>query len=161
MKLSPQECAEVADCAQTTLDAERHRNHPRCVVCGDTNARGLRLDFTVAADGSVSAVFRCEDSFEGYAGIVHGGVVSSLLDGAMTNCLFARGIMAVTAELTVRFQRLLRVGEPARVRAWITRSSPHLHFLTAEITQSGSVAATARAKFRQSHDPPLQAQETT
>jgi uncharacterized protein (TIGR00369 family) len=131
------------------------------VVCGDTNARGLRLDFTVAADGSVSAVFRCENSFEGYAGIVHGGVVSSLLDGAMTNCLFARGIMAVTAELTVRFKHLLRVGEPARVRAWITHSSPHLHFLAAEITQSGSVAATARAKFRQSHDPPLQAQETT
>jgi uncharacterized protein (TIGR00369 family) len=161
MKLPPQEYVEAAGPAQTTLNAVRRRNHPRCMVCGDANARGLRLDFTAAADGSVSAVFRCEDSFEGYAGIVHGGVVSSLLDGAMTNCLFARGIMAVTAELTVRFQRLLRVGKPARVRAWITRSSPHLHFLAAEITQSGSVAATARAKFRQSHDPYLQAQETT
>jgi acyl-coenzyme A thioesterase PaaI-like protein len=161
MKLPPQEYIEAAGSAQTTLEAERHRNHPRCLVCGDTNGRGFQLNFTVAADGSVSAVFQCEESLEGYAGIVHGGVVSCLLDGAMTNCLFARGIIAVTAELTVRFQRLLRVGEPARVRAWITRSSPHLHFLAAEITQSGSVAATARGKFRRLHDPPLQTQETS
>jgi uncharacterized protein (TIGR00369 family) len=138
MKLPPQEFALVAGAAQTMLDAERRRNHPRCMVCGDANGHGLRLDFTVAADGSVSAVFQCEESLEGYAGIVHGGMVSSLLDGAMTNCLFARGIVAVTAELTVRFQRSLRVDEPARVQAWITRSNPHLHFLAAEITQSGS-----------------------
>jgi uncharacterized protein (TIGR00369 family) len=160
MKLPPQESAPVAAATQTTLETQRRRVHRHCLVCGDFNARGLQLNFTAEADGSVSAVFHSEDSLEGYAGIVHGGVVSSLLDGAMTNCLFACGIVAVTAELTVRFQRSLRVGEPAQVRAWITRSTPHLHFLAAEITQSGSVAATARGKFRRPPDSPLPTQET-
>lgn len=156
-----EEPQESVNAAQDVLDAHRRRVHPRCVVCGDSSGRGFQLDFTVADDGSVSAVFPCDDSFQGYAGIIHGGVVASLLDGAMTNCLFARGIVAVTAELTVRFQHLLRVGEPARVRAWITRSTPHLHFLAAEITQSGSVAVRARAKFRPQHDSDFQAQEIT
>jgi acyl-coenzyme A thioesterase PaaI-like protein len=143
------------------LDAERRRHHPHCVVCGSANGHGLHLSFSAGADGSVSAVFQCEESLEGYAGIVHGGMVSSLLDGAMTNCLFSHGIAAVTAELSVRFQNLLRIGEPARVRAWITRSTPHLHFLAAEITQSGQVAATACAKFRRPLNLPSQGQETS
>jgi uncharacterized protein (TIGR00369 family) len=159
MKTPLQEPTREAGATQRRLEAERHLNHPHCVVCGNTNGHGLHLDFAAAADGSVSAVFQCEESLEGYAGVVHGGMVSSLLDGAMTNCLFARGIVAVTAEITVRFQRLLRIGEPAQVRAWVTRSTPHLHFLAAEITQSGSVAATARAKFRRPPNSPSQGQE--
>jgi len=141
--------------AQSTLDAKRRRHHPHCVVCSHANRHGLRLTFAAGDHGSVSAVFPCANSFEGYAGVVHGGIISSLLDGAMTNCLFARGIAAVTAELTVRFRRLLRIGERARVRAWITRSTPHLYFLAAEITQSGKVAATAQAKFRRLQNPIL------
>jgi acyl-coenzyme A thioesterase PaaI-like protein len=161
IKPLPKECPDATASAQATLDAERRQNHPRCVVCGETNARGIGLDFAVAADGSVSTVFDCELSWEGYAGVVHGGVVASLLDGAMTNCLFARGITAVTAELTVRFRSLLRIGVPAQVKAWITRTTPHLHILNAEITQSGCVAASARGKFRQSPDLGIQTLETT
>jgi acyl-coenzyme A thioesterase PaaI-like protein len=36
--------------------------------------------------------------------MLHGGVISSILDGTMTNCLFAHGTVAVTAELRVRFR---------------------------------------------------------
>ena len=63
---------------------DRARLHPRCVVCGDEQAHGLGLTFVPSADGrGVEAVFDCRGRVEGYAGLVHGGVVSMLLDGAM------------------------------------------------------------------------------
>jgi acyl-coenzyme A thioesterase PaaI-like protein len=66
------------------------------------NGRGLRLKCRLSADGSVQATFDCNGTYEGYANILHGGVASALLDGAMTNCLFAHGHPGVTAEITVR-----------------------------------------------------------
>ncbi len=98
-------------------------------------------------DGSVQARFNCDKVFEGYANVLHGGVVSSLLDGAMTNCLFAHGHPGVTAELTVRFRHPVRTGEAVTVRAWIERCFPHLHVLRAELVQNGQLVATARGKF--------------
>ena len=65
----------------------------------------LGLEFRVLADGSVTASFDCGESFDGYGGMLHGGVVSAIADGAMTNSLFAYGIAAVTAELNVRFRQ--------------------------------------------------------
>ena len=59
---------------------------------------GLGLRFEPQADGSVAAYFACAPNYQGYPGRLHGGVVSMLLDAAMTNCLFARGIQAVTGE---------------------------------------------------------------
>jgi uncharacterized protein (TIGR00369 family) len=132
----------------------RDSMHPNCVLCGLANGRSLRLHFTVCDDGSVSALFGCHDVFEGYAGQLHGGVITSLLDGAMTNCLFARGISAVTAELNVRFRHPVVSGESATVRAWVERSSSPLHVLRAEIVQADKVRAAALGKFMERRASP-------
>ena len=121
--------------------------HPNCVVCSPGNDRSMRLKFAASDGGGVQARFECSSAFEGYAGILHGGVVASLMDGAMTNCMFARGVLAVTAELTVRFRHPVVTGTPATVRAWIERSSPPRHLLKAEIVQGAQVKATAAGKF--------------
>jgi uncharacterized protein (TIGR00369 family) len=107
----------------------------------------MRLTFAASDDGNVQAKFDCGSAFEGYTGMLHGGVVASLMDGAMINCLFARGILAVTAELTVRFRHPVVTGTPATVRAWIERSSGPRHLLKAEIKQSTQLKATAVGKF--------------
>lgn len=39
--------------------------------------------------GGVSTVFRGDALLEGYPGLVHGGIICALVDGAMTNCLFS------------------------------------------------------------------------
>ena len=67
-----------------------HYCHPSCVVCGTRNAGGLGLRFREEADGSVVASFPCDSQYQGYPDRLHGGVVSMLLDAAMTHCLFAR-----------------------------------------------------------------------
>ena len=137
----------ITECAQDALHEIQAQVHTDCVVCGSANKRGLRLEFRTCEDGSVQARFECERAYEGYANVLHGGVVSTLLDGAMTNCLFAHGHHGVTAELSVRFRRPVRTGLPATVRAWIERLSPRLHVLRAELVQNEEPKATARGKF--------------
>jgi acyl-coenzyme A thioesterase PaaI-like protein len=85
--------------------------------------------------------------FEGYPDMLHGGIICALLDGAMTNCLFAHGHAAVTAELKVRFRHPVVTKRPARVRAWIAKTFHPLHEMVAELVQEEQVMATARAKF--------------
>jgi uncharacterized protein (TIGR00369 family) len=127
--------------------AVRRRHHPDCVVCGSRNARGLQLAFTRQADGSVSASFACDPAWTGYSGCLHGGVIAALLDGASTNCLFAHGHAALTAELIVRYREPVATGRPAVVRARLVESTRHLHYLQAELEQDGRVKATAKARF--------------
>ncbi len=122
--------------------------HPHCIVCSPANDRGLTVHYRPSRDSrGVIAEFPCDDDFEGYAGQIHGGVVCSLLDGAMVHCLFQLGCTAHTAELSIRFQRAVATGRPAVVRGWVTQSRGRLHTTAAEISQDGVVRAIARAKF--------------
>ena len=132
------------------------RIHKNCVVCGTSNDRGLHLQFLSLEDGSVQASFDCGKAFEGYAGSLHGGVISALLDGAMTHCIFAHGHAGVTAELKVRYRHPVVVDHIAIVRGRICRCSPPLYLMEAELLQDGQVKATATAKFM---DQPQLAEE--
>ncbi len=131
----------------TALARLQSAEHPTCIVCGDTNGTGLALDFHPSEPGAVEASFACDPRWQGYDGVLHGGTVCMLLDGAMTNCMFALGQSAVTAELKVRFRAPLRAGRAAAVRAWRESSCGMLHVLAAEVRQDDRVVATATAKF--------------
>ena len=107
----------------------------------------MHLEFTSLVDGRVRAFFDCDRAFEGYVGSLHGGVISALLDGAMTHCIFAHGHAGVTAELKVRYRHPVVTDHPATVRGRISRCSPPLYLMEAELLQDGQVKATAEAKF--------------
>lgn len=135
------------DPGRASLRSLRRDSHPGCFVCGPANGHGLGLEFRLGADGAVEASFACQGMFEGYPATLHGGIICALLDGAMTNCLFAHGHAGVTAELRVRFRHPVITDRPARVRAWIASSLRPLHELTAELVQAEQVMATACGKF--------------
>ena len=130
----------------------RKEAHPNCVVCGPKNEFGLRLEFDTLEDGSVQTYFGCDGKYEGFPGVLHGGVISSLLDGAMTNCLFAQGHTGLTGELKVRFRCPVATGRTSRIRAWIEISSPPFHVLKAELIQDQQVKARATGKFVEQAD---------
>lgn len=133
--------------APSLLERTRAEVHSRCFCCGREHPGGLRLEFRENADGSVTARFPCDHAFEGYPETLHGGVVAALLDSAMTNCLFSRGIVAVTAELTVRFVGPVQLDHPAEVTAVVTRTRGRLYYLRAELTQDQALKARADATF--------------
>ncbi len=138
--------------------------HANCVVCSSSNEHGLGLSFRSLPDGSVEAMFDCNRAYQGYLNVLHGGISSTLLDGAMTNCLFAHGIHAVTAELNIKFLHPIVCCQSVTVLAWISRSSSKLHLLAAELSQNGQIMATATGKFvriKEQPDPELIGVETT
>ena len=137
----------MAGPAQEVLDQTSRHAHPRCVVCTRVHQAGLGLRFTLQDDGCVEGCFNCKDTHQGYDGILHGGIAAALLDGAMTNCLFAHRVEAFTAGLTLRFRSAIKVGSPVTVRAWMSRAHKPLYKVQAELVQEGRVKATAAGKF--------------
>ena len=65
----------------------------------------------------------------------------------MTNCLMARGVVAVTADLRIRFRKPVDAGARATVRARLLESRHGLHVVEAELEQDGEVRATASGRF--------------
>lgn len=123
--------------------------HVNCLVCGARNPWSLRLGFRVGEPGTVRARFQAHPGLQGYEGILHGGVISGLLDAAMTHCLFHHGVRAVTADLHVRFLRPVPCEALLYVKAWLVSLRPPLYRVAAEIVHEQEVMATAEAKFMQ------------
>jgi len=131
----------------STMSNISDRVHPNCVVCSPFNTNGLHLEFISREDGGITATFTCGKDLEGYPGVVHGGIISSVLDGAMGHCMFYRGQVAVTVEITTRFRHPVVINEEATVSARIERAAHPLYLLEAQIVQAGQVKATAQGKF--------------
>ncbi len=96
-----------------------------CFICGKQNPGGLNLVFSFH-DGKASAEFTLQKKFQGYKDIVHGGIVTAILDEAMVKAVLAQGIRAVTAEITVRFRNPLHTDEKAVVDAEIVKKREKL-----------------------------------
>ena len=76
---------------------------PHCFVCGAENPRGLRIPFAAKGDG-VEAEYTAESEHVGYEDVVHGGIISALLDEAIIWAVYvSTGRFGVTAELCIRF----------------------------------------------------------
>ena len=136
-----------APASQATLESLAASEHSECLLCGPENPLGLKLRFRVQQDGSVLAVLQCREAFRSYPNTLHGGVISALLDAAMTNALFAVGVVGVTAELTVRFLAPVTLNRSAVVRGSVEKDAPPLFYLRAELEQDRKVMARATATF--------------
>lgn len=88
--------------------ASRPADH--CFVCGADNPIGLRLVFQRVGDG-VRAEFTPSDLHVGYDGLVHGGIISALVDDALANVWATKSREALTAKLEVRFRKPVRPGD--------------------------------------------------
>ena len=119
-----------------------------CFVCGSDNPGGLQLRYECGVDGTVNATWTPTNMCEGFRGIVHGGIVSTVLDEAMSKAVFATNCQALTCELRVRFRHHVTVGEPLRISGWVV--SRQKRKITAEAslcTLDGKERAQAWATF--------------
>lgn len=125
----------------------RWRDDNWCVACGEDNPRGLHLTFRHEGDAYVTD-FTPERFHQGWTGIVHGGILATLLDETMNHMLSHNGEPVATAELTVRYRELARVGVPLRMEARLLKARSPLFTAEAQITDpEGSVVAEASAKL--------------
>jgi acyl-coenzyme A thioesterase PaaI-like protein len=118
-----------------------------CFVCGQSNRDGLRVEFK-KTDNGVTARFSADSRYQGYRGIVHGGIIASLLDEASVKALVVRGIKAVTADISLRYKAPLFINEDVVIHAVIGKIRGKMYEVDAEMMKTdGEVVARSRAKL--------------
>ena len=124
------------------------RDNEQCYVCGKKNPAGLAVDFSIdVEERSISAVFTPTDIHQGYEGIVHGGILSSLLDEAMVKLAFNLGMPAVTAEIIVTFKSPAAPGVELFITGNIKQEAKKLILAEARIERGPVVIAEAKGKL--------------
>lgn len=123
------------------------RDGSGCFACGPANPIGLRLRF--AADGeTVRAEFTPGPHYQGYDGVVHGGIVAAALDDAMAQLFHMKGQESLTARLEIRFRKEAPVGQRLVVTAWLTGRRARLFTAEAALSLSdGTRIAEAKGTF--------------
>jgi uncharacterized protein (TIGR00369 family) len=125
------------------LDFEVAAHH--CFACGELNERGLRLHLHLS-DGRCWTELALDSAFEGWEGIVHGGILVTILDEVMAWSLVARDAWGVTARMTTEFRRPVRVGQAIRAEGWLARTRRRLLDTEARIVDAASGELLAHAE---------------
>ena len=94
---------------------KKQPNSKMCFACGLENPIGLKMAFYEDDEGQVMAKFTTRDEHQGYPGIVHGGIVTALLDETLGRVAIASGRWMVTGRLSIRFRQPIPVGETLTV----------------------------------------------
>jgi acyl-coenzyme A thioesterase PaaI-like protein len=101
-------------------------NSRMCFICGLENPVGLHLHVYETAPGEVEAQFIAADHFQGYPGVLHGGIVGALLDEVSGRALMGSNPNSprfmFTAKLLVRYRHNVPVSQPLRLRGKLIRS---------------------------------------
>lgn len=128
-----------------------------CFVCGRDNAFGLKARWTADREaGEVRTEMAVDERFNGYPGVVHGGIVTALLDEAMARSVLLQGgfeDLLVTGRIEVAFRQPTPTGQPIAVVARITRRSGSRAQAEAEVRLADGTV-TARAEALMTRPPP-------
>ena len=131
-------------------------NSDWCFVCGEDNHAGLQTQFYIE-DGKVKSRITPQAHHCGFKGVLHGGVVASILDECMGwSAAVSIARMCVTGELTIRYIRNVPDDRDLICVTDVERSNKRLVLTVGElIDDEGTKYAEAKGKFT-----PLTAQQT-
>ena len=96
--------------------AKKQPGSSHCFICGRENPVGLKLDFYTTEPGLVRTEINIPVHFEGYPGVVHGGILAAILDETGGRALMDDPThFMVTAQLNVRFRKPVPSQTPLEV----------------------------------------------
>jgi uncharacterized protein (TIGR00369 family) len=120
----------------------------KCFVCGKDNPIGLNITFFKDKD-KIRAEFIPESKHQGYKGIVHGGILFSILDEIMGRTAFInKGVMTLTVEINVKYRKKAPVGKKIIFTAQMTEDLGKMVEAQADARlEDGTLLTEARGKF--------------
>ena len=125
-----------------------HAANNRCFGCGPANSAGLHLEFLLAPDGSVVSLPIVASTFDGHPGNLHGGIIATLLDEAMSKAVRAQGSVSMTRQLEIDYLRPVPSGAPIRIEGKVVRNETRKHWTESRIlNEKGVVLAEGKALF--------------
>ena len=118
-----------------------------CFACGTQNENGLKLEIAENAEG-VQASIEPPVWSQGYSGVVHGGIMATILDEMAVWAAFKKGHKSVTAELTMRIRNAMRVDENYTATAKVVKTKHRLIEAESSIlNKKQQLIATAKLKL--------------
>src|SRR2546430_9301444 len=121
--------------------------YQRCFACGHRNESGLKLTFRRDGDRIV-ADYTPSERFQGFPGVLHGGVLATMLDETMSRTGALRRQWLMTGKLDIRYRRPAPVDQPLRVWGEIARERDGaVDAIGAVELLDGTVLAEARGMF--------------
>ena len=121
-----------------------------CFVCGKDNPRGLKIE--VRYDDAAQAAeteLALPREYQGWAGVIHGGILSTLLDEMMAHAVWHFAGPGLTLSMEVRFYSPLKPDEPIKVRGVLKTPNGKRRQAEGDITciTDGRRIATATSRF--------------
>jgi uncharacterized protein (TIGR00369 family) len=109
----------------------------------------MKLTFEANTEtGHVTGCFKIGSEFQGSYGVLHGGIISVLLDEAMGKVCRLSDVRAVTAELNIEFLKPIYVDQEIIVESYQTSREGRQMYHHGEIRDiSGRVLARGRGRF--------------
>ena len=119
-----------------------------CFGCGTLNEHGLQMILHLEPARSWTTL-ELDRRFEGWEGVAHGGIVSTILDEVMAWALVAGDDWGVTARLAVAFRKPVSIGQAIRAEGWVTRTRRRLVETAGRIVdaETGVELATATGTY--------------
>jgi acyl-coenzyme A thioesterase PaaI-like protein len=118
-------------------NASKQPNSRHCFVCGVENEIGLHLEFFQTTSGEVFVDTMIPEQYQGYPGVVHGGIVASLVDEVLGRVHMGGNPeiprFMYTAKLTVQYRKPVPTNQPLKI--------------IGEAIKSKNRSATSRAKI--------------
>lgn len=115
-------------------------------VIGVRNPMAPPLAVVSDPSGRATTDFHCGAAYEGPAGLVHGGVVSMLLDQVLGHAVAASGLPGMTGTLSVRYRQGTPLGD-LRIEAWVERRDETKIWVKGHIIGPNGVTAEAEGLF--------------
>jgi len=116
---------------QISIDTDRDYN--LCFGCGQDNPIGLKLNFQW--DGKTArAEFTPTKFYQGWSGVVHGGIITCILDEAISYAALFEGMHCATAEIRVKLKRPALIDESLIITSSVIKKTRKLIEVKANIT---------------------------
>jgi uncharacterized protein (TIGR00369 family) len=125
-----------------------HSANNRCFGCGPANQNGMHLEFLLAEDGSLVSSPVIPNTFEGPPGYVHGGIIATLLDEAMSKAVRAKASASMTRRMEIDYLLPVPSESPLRIEGRVVRNEGRKHWAEARIlNEKGTVLAQGTGLF--------------
>jgi acyl-coenzyme A thioesterase PaaI-like protein len=97
---------------------KKQPNSRHCFICGLENPIGLKLKIYELEDGVIQTTYIAPTHFQGYPGVLHGGIVASILDEMSGRALMGDPVsprFMFTGKLEVKYRKNVPIGRPLRI----------------------------------------------
>lgn len=93
-------------------------NSRHCFICGLENPVGLKLRIYQVEPGVIETTYTAPEHFQGYPGVLHGGIVASILDEIAGRAHMgdpSAPRFMFTGKLEVRYRQNVPIGQPLKI----------------------------------------------